>query len=75
MEPDQTALDAPAVLEELMHRAESAGASDIHLQMRGKTAEVAFRLDGVMTPVQTLPAELAERVFGRIKFLAQLKTY
>jgi len=74
-EPDQTTLDAPAVLEELIHRAESAGASDIHLQMRGKTAEVAFRLDGVMTPVQTLPAELAERVFGRIKFLARLKTY
>jgi type II secretory ATPase GspE/PulE/Tfp pilus assembly ATPase PilB-like protein len=28
-----------------------------------------------MTPAATLPAELAERVFGRIKFLARLKTY
>ncbi len=67
--------DAPAILEQLIHRAESAGASDIHLQMRGEVAEVAFRLDGVMTPVTTLPAGIAERVFGRIKYLARLKTY
>jgi type II secretory ATPase GspE/PulE/Tfp pilus assembly ATPase PilB-like protein len=66
---------APKALEELVHRAEAAGASDIHLQMLGKSAEVAFRLDGVMTPASTLPEEIAERVFGRIKFLAKLKTY
>ena len=68
-------LSAPKALEELVHQAERAGASDIHLQMRGKCAEVAFRLDGVITPGKELPAEIAERVFGRIKFLARLKTY
>jgi general secretion pathway protein E len=66
---------APKVLEELVHQAERAGASDIHLQMRGKSAEVAFRLNGVITPGNELPVEIAERVFGRIKFLARLKTY
>lgn len=66
---------APRVLEELIHRAESAGASDIHLQMTGNTAQVAFRLDGWMTTATDLPEPLAERVFGRIKFLARLKTY
>jgi type II secretory ATPase GspE/PulE/Tfp pilus assembly ATPase PilB-like protein len=66
---------APEILEQLVHRAESAGASDIHLQMRGKIAEVAFRLDGLLTPGPELPADVAERVFGRIKFLARLKTY
>jgi len=66
---------APKVLEQLVHQAESAGASDIHLQMRGKSAEVAFRLDGVLTPASELSDEIAERVFGRIKFLARLKTY
>jgi len=66
---------APEVLEQLVHRAELAGASDIHLQMRGKSAEVGFRLDGLITPVRELPAEIADRVFGRIKFLARLKTY
>src|SRR5208283_4006850 len=66
---------APEVLEHLVRLAERAGASDIHLQMRGKTAEVGFRLDGIITPARELPADVAERVFGRIKFLARLKTY
>jgi type II secretory ATPase GspE/PulE/Tfp pilus assembly ATPase PilB-like protein len=66
---------APKILEQLVQQAERAGASDIHLQMRGKAAEVAFRLDGVITPGAELSAEVAERVFGRIKFLARLKTY
>ncbi len=66
---------APEVLENLVRLAERAGASDIHLQMRGKSAEVGFRLDGIITPGRELPAEIADRVFGRIKFLARLKTY
>lgn len=66
---------APKILERLVHRAEGAGASDIHLQMRGQSVEVAFRLDGVITPTTEIPADVAERVFGRIKFLARLKTY
>lgn len=66
---------APELVAQLIHRAEAAAASDIHLQMTGAGAVVAFRLDGLMTPASTLPRELAERVFGRIKFLAQLKTY
>ena len=69
------ATDAPKILERLVQQAEQAAASDIHLQMRGKSAEVAFRLDGVMAPAQQLSDEVAERVFGRVKFLARLKTY
>ncbi|HEV2693611.1 MAG TPA: GspE/PulE family protein [Verrucomicrobiae bacterium] len=70
-----SANSAPEVLENLIRLAERAGASDIHLQMRGKSAEVGFRLDGIITPGRELPSEIAERVFGRIKFLAKLKTY
>ncbi len=66
---------APKILEDLIANAEKAGASDVHLQMVGGTAEILFRLDGVMTPVTTLPEGTAERVFGRIKFLGRLKTY
>lgn len=66
---------APKVLEELVRQAESAGASDVHLQMIGRGAEVSFRLDGVMTHVSTLSEDVAERVVGRIKYLARLKTY
>ena len=70
-----TGRSAPKILEQLVGEAERAGASDIHLQMRGKAAEVGFRLDGIITPGCELPADVAERVFGRIKFLARLKTY
>src|SRR5687767_1170472 len=70
-----TETSAPAVLERLVAEAETAGASDIHLQMIGGRAQVAFRLDGVMTPGATVPEEVAERLFGRIKFLSRLKTY
>jgi general secretion pathway protein E len=66
---------APEVLERLVQQAECAGASDIHLQMREGAADVWFRLDGVMTPTSELAADVADRVFGRIKFLARLKTY
>jgi general secretion pathway protein E len=66
---------ASDILEQLVARAAQASASDIHLQMTGKSAQVAFRLDGVMTPAMDLPESVAERVFGRIKFLARLKTY
>jgi general secretion pathway protein E len=73
--PSQQTSDAPTALLRLVQQAIKASASDIHLQMRGTEAEVSFRLDGVLTTVTTLPAPLAERVFGRIKFLARLKTY
>ena len=65
----------PQLLEELVQRAERAQASDIHLQMRPDNAQVFFRLDGVLTPVAEFPHDIAERIFGRIKFLARLKTY
>jgi type II secretory ATPase GspE/PulE/Tfp pilus assembly ATPase PilB-like protein len=66
---------APKILEELVRRAEEARASDVHLQMRARKAEVSFRLDGVLTAIDELPEDVAERVFGRIKYLARLKTY
>jgi len=69
-----SAASVPKILENLIQQAEDAGASDIHLQMAGKLVQVAFRLDGVITPVSELSPEVAERVLGRIKFLARLKT-
>src|SRR2546421_3772131 len=66
---------APQLLERLVQKAEQAGASDIHLQMLDSGAAISFRLDGVMVPIETFPRGLAERLFGRIKFLSRLKTY
>lgn len=73
--PAQDEASAPLLLEGLIHQAERANASDIHLQMLPGAASVSFRLDGVMTPASELTGAVAERVFGRIKFLARLKTY
>jgi len=74
-EPTAPDADAPTFLEKLIGQAERAQASDIHLQMGDANASVLFRLDGVMTHATEVPGPLAERVFGRIKFLARLKTY
>ena len=71
--PTQT--DAPRLLEDILQQAEKAGASDIHLQTLPSGAQVQFRLDGVMTPPMAVSGEIAGRLFGRIKFLARLKTY
>ena len=75
LEPGETEDAAPQILERLVRQAEQADASDIHLQMGDSAAAVSFRLDGVMTTAVELPGSIAERVFGRIKFLARLKTY
>ncbi len=73
--PSKNESSAPKILEELIQRAETARASDIHLQMSAEAATISCRLDGMMTPTSTLEKDLADRVFGRIKFLARLKTY
>ena len=76
MTPPPAQAEAPAVVAELVRRAEAAGASDIHLQTAAdRSAQVSFRLDGLLAPIVTLPAGLAERVFGRIKYLAKLQTW
>lgn len=75
LEENEADDSAPAFLENLIRRAETAAASDVHLQMTGKNAQVAFRLDGVLTPICEIQDPLAGRVFGRIKFLSRLKTY
>ena len=66
---------APRVVDELLQHAARVGVSDVHLQMVGREASVVFRLDGMMTPYETFGSSVADRVFGRIKFLAKLKTY
>ncbi|MBL9138147.1 MAG: Flp pilus assembly complex ATPase component TadA [Verrucomicrobiales bacterium] len=69
--------DAPSVLRQLLERAVASGASDLHLQRLtpGGAWMVRFRLDGVLVPVARLSPDLAERVSGRVKYLAGLKTY
>jgi len=55
----QAGTSSPQVVECLVQEAERVGASDIHLQMTGKSAEIRFRLDGLMTAPRSLPEDLA----------------
>lgn len=67
--------DAPQALTELLLEAEHCGASDIHLQTATSGVSVAFRLDGILQPIRNIPSEPGQRILGRIKYLARLKTY
>jgi len=66
---------APKALERLVRRAEAAGASDLHVDVQGGIARAAFRLDGLLTPAEAVSGTIGERLMGRIKYLARLKTY
>lgn len=67
--------DAPEIVGELFRRAESVGASDVHLHGTGDELQVSFRLDGLLTQVAAYPKEVGERIAGRLKYLAKLQTW
>lgn len=67
---------APEICARLLKSAHEVSASDIHIQpLPDGSADVAYRLDGVIRPIESLDPSVAELVIGRIKFLAKLKTY
>lgn len=47
-------------------------ASDIHIEPRGKTVEVRYRVDGCLQNVLQIPRDLQSRLTVRIKLLARL---
>jgi general secretion pathway protein E len=75
IDPSDAPERAPEILQRIVQRAHQTGASDIHLQMRQGGAELSLRLDGVLSPAAVVPQDIAERLCGRIKYLANLKTY
>ncbi|AKT40321.1 GspE/PulE family protein [Chondromyces crocatus] len=64
--------DAVAVLDHLVRRAVSIGASDIHLEPKREGVRVRYRIDGVMTAQGSLPIELAPALVSRAKVLARM---
>jgi len=57
----------------LLAAALAANASDIHIEAESDAVRVRYRLDGVLTPVASLPTERWPRIVARIKLLAHLK--
>jgi type II secretory ATPase GspE/PulE/Tfp pilus assembly ATPase PilB-like protein len=65
-------LDAVKVLDHLVQRAVSVGASDIHIEPKRKNLRVRFRVDGVMSEQGTLPQELGPTLLTRVKVLGRM---
>ena len=69
------AQDVVGIVDELLQRAVASGASDVHFEPTGAELKVKYRLDGVLSPVESLPAAVAENVVARLKVLGGLLTY
>jgi len=67
--------DVPAIVEALLQEALALGASDAHLTPAAAGLELAWRLDGVLHPVGTLPLAVSAPVVARLKVLSGLLTY
>ncbi len=65
---------APAV-DLVLTEAVQRGVSDIHFEPTPQGVEIRFRLDGVLQPAGSLPADLAPNLVARLKVLAELLTY
>ncbi|MEN6577426.1 MAG: GspE/PulE family protein [Phycisphaerales bacterium] len=74
-QPRSGAHDVVEIVDELLAKAVVAGASDIHFEPTGADLKVKYRLDGVLNPVESLPAAVADNVVARLKVLGGLLTY
>src|SRR5690349_13644891 len=67
--------DSPVVrlVASTLYDAIKAGASDVHLESTANGLTIKYRVDGVLTPAESMPGtELAEQVISRIKVLSEL---
>ena len=65
-------IDAVQVLDHLVRRAVSIGASDIHVEPKRENLRVRYRIDGVMVNQGVLPIDVAPPLATRIKVLARM---
>ncbi len=66
---------AVAVVDRLLQTAWQQRASDLHLDPDRHGMVVRIRRDGVLTPLEVLPARLAPTIVGRLKAMADLLVY
>jgi len=67
--------DSPVVrlVNSTLYDALKAGASDIHLETAPGGLTIKYRLDGVLSPVETINgADFADQVISRVKVMAEL---
>ncbi len=64
--------DAIAVVDRLLRSASMRKASDLHLNPKRDSLEVRMRIDGILEPLTSLPAEFAPAITSRLKVMAGL---
>jgi len=67
--------DSPIVrlVASTLYDAIKAGASDVHLETTSNGLTIKYRVDGVLTPAESVPGtEVAEQVISRIKVMSEL---
>jgi general secretion pathway protein E len=67
--------DVVRLVDDLLKQAVESAASDVHFEPTGSNLAIKFRLDGVLSPVENLPAAMADNVIARLKVLGGLLTY
>jgi general secretion pathway protein E len=60
------------LVNQLLLEAIQQGASDVHLQPYEDQVTVRMRVDGVLTPVRTIPKAIQEEVVSRLKVAGQM---
>lgn len=65
-------MSAVQLVEQILHQAFSARASDIHLETSPATMRVRFRVDGLLADHHSIALDLSLQVVARIKVLARL---
>ncbi|AUX43864.1 hypothetical protein SOCE26_053200 [Sorangium cellulosum] len=70
--PPSDDLDAVKVLNHLVRRAVSMGASDIHVEPKRDGIRVRYRVDGVMVAQGQIPIEIGPSLTSRVKVLARM---
>ncbi len=64
--------DAVKLLDDLVRRAVTGGASDIHLEPKRERMQVRFRIDGAMVEQASIESETALQVVSRVKVLSRI---
>ncbi len=67
--------DVPLIVDYTIFQAIEAGASDIHFDPTREGFVVRFRVDGLMTDIAYIPAELTGTIANRLKVLSNLIVY
>ena len=67
--------DVPRIVAELLGRAVSQRASDLHLEPTAHGCEARLRVDGLLQTIAQFDAETGRAMVGRLMVLAQLLTY